>query len=213
MAVGPELMLFHQRMIMLQIVDTQWKDHLYALDHLKEGIGLRGYGQRDPLVEYKKESFDMFQALMDRIDEEILRWIFLYQAMPASSSRTTTAVAPLRPAHAEPTRAQGARPAEATCRAGPRARARLGRGSRHVPQPQLQRPERGAVRLRPSRAEGVAGGRRRGPDRAPRRARRWDATIPALRQRPASTRSAMARTRPWLRLIASVVSVISAADL
>jgi preprotein translocase subunit SecA len=78
-AVGPELMLFHQRMIMLQIVDGQWKDHLYSLDHLKEGIGLRGYGQRDPLVEYKKESFAMFQALMDRIDEEILRWIFLYQ--------------------------------------------------------------------------------------------------------------------------------------
>jgi preprotein translocase subunit SecA len=78
-AVGPELMLFHQRMIMLQIVDGQWKDHLYSLDHLKEGIGLRGYGQRDPLVEYKKESFTMFQALMDRIDEEILRWIFLYQ--------------------------------------------------------------------------------------------------------------------------------------
>jgi preprotein translocase subunit SecA len=66
-------------MIMLQIVDTQWKDHLYSLDHLKEGIGLRGYGQRDPLVEYKKESFQMFQALMDRIDEEILRWSFLYQ--------------------------------------------------------------------------------------------------------------------------------------
>jgi preprotein translocase subunit SecA len=81
-AVGPELMLFHQRMIMLQIVDGQWKDHLYALDHLKEGIGLRGYGQRDPLVEYKKESFAMFQALMDRIDEEILRWIFLYQPVP-----------------------------------------------------------------------------------------------------------------------------------
>jgi preprotein translocase subunit SecA len=78
-AVGPELMLFHQRMLMLQIVDTQWKDHLYGLDHLKEGIGLRGYGQRDPLVEYKKESYNMFQALMDRIDEEILRWIYLYQ--------------------------------------------------------------------------------------------------------------------------------------
>jgi preprotein translocase subunit SecA len=81
-AVGPELMLFHQRMIMLQIVDAQWKDHLLALDHLKEGIGLRGYGQRDPLVEYKKESFHMFQALMDRIDEEILRWVYLYQAVP-----------------------------------------------------------------------------------------------------------------------------------
>ena len=78
-AIGTERMQFHQRMLMLQIVDTQWKDHLYSLDHLKEGIGLRGYGQRDPLVEYKKESFEMFQALMDRIDEEILRWSFLYQ--------------------------------------------------------------------------------------------------------------------------------------
>jgi preprotein translocase subunit SecA len=77
--VGRERALFHQRMIMLQIVDSQWKDHLYSLDHLKEGIGLRGYGQRDPLVEYKKESYDMFQALMDRIDEEVLRWTFLYQ--------------------------------------------------------------------------------------------------------------------------------------
>jgi preprotein translocase subunit SecA len=77
--IGAERALFHQRMIMLQIVDTQWKDHLYSLDHLKEGIGLRGYGQRDPLVEYKKESYQMFQALMDRIDEEILRWTFLYQ--------------------------------------------------------------------------------------------------------------------------------------
>jgi preprotein translocase subunit SecA len=84
--VGPELMLFHQRMIMLQIVDTQWKDHLYGLDHLKEGIGLRGYGQRDPLVEYKKESFNMFQALMDRIDEEILRWVFLYQPVPVAEA-------------------------------------------------------------------------------------------------------------------------------
>jgi preprotein translocase subunit SecA len=77
--VGPELMRLHERLIMLQIVDAQWKDHLYSLDHLKEGIGLRGYGQRDPLVEYKKESYAMFQALMDRIDEECLRWIYLYQ--------------------------------------------------------------------------------------------------------------------------------------
>ena len=79
-------------MIMLQIVDTQWKDHLYSLDHLKEGIGLRGYGQRDPLVEYKKESFAMYQALMDRIDEEILRWTFLYQPVlvPERSRRQPT---------------------------------------------------------------------------------------------------------------------------
>jgi len=95
-AVGPDLMLFHQRMIMLQIVDTQWKDHLYALDHLKEGINLRGYGQRDPLVEYKKESYAMFEALMDRIDEEILRWIFLYEAVPPTEGPPPTP-APLSP--------------------------------------------------------------------------------------------------------------------
>ncbi len=96
--IGAERALFHQRMIMLQIVDSQWKDHLYSLDHLKEGIGLRGYGQRDPLVEYKKESFQMFQALMDRIDEDILRWTFLYQpvAMPEAESRGADAETPRR---------------------------------------------------------------------------------------------------------------------
>ena len=61
---------------MLQIVDTQWKDHLCALDHLKEGIGLRGYGQRDPLVEYKKESFALFQDMKARIEEEMVRYLF-----------------------------------------------------------------------------------------------------------------------------------------
>ncbi len=98
-------MLFHQRMIMLQIVDTQWKDHLYSLDHLKEGIGLRGYGQRDPLVEYKKESFSMFQALMDRIDEEILRWIFLYQPVAVAGSGRGNEEADERPLAAPPSRA------------------------------------------------------------------------------------------------------------
>src|SRR5262249_36528080 len=53
--IGSPAMRYHERMLMLNIVDSQWKDHLLAMDHLKEGIGLRGYGQRDPLVEYKKE--------------------------------------------------------------------------------------------------------------------------------------------------------------
>jgi preprotein translocase subunit SecA len=66
-------------MIMLQIVDTHWKDHLLSMDHLKEGIGLRGYGQRDPLVEYKKESFTLFEDLMNRIEEDTLRFLFLMQ--------------------------------------------------------------------------------------------------------------------------------------
>jgi preprotein translocase subunit SecA len=68
-------------MLMLQIVDTQWKDHLLAMDHLKEGIGLRGYGQRDPLVEYKKESFGLFEDLMSRIEEDTLRYLFHIQVV------------------------------------------------------------------------------------------------------------------------------------
>ncbi|MGH9349756.1 MAG: preprotein translocase subunit SecA [Vicinamibacterales bacterium] len=74
--VGDELYRRVERDVMLQIVDQQWKDHLYSLDHLKEGIGLRGYGQRDPLVEYKKESFALFQDMKARIEEEIVRYLF-----------------------------------------------------------------------------------------------------------------------------------------
>src|SRR5690606_27914458 len=72
----PSLLRRVERDFMLQIVDQQWKDHLYGLDHLKEGIGLRGYGQRDPLVEYKKESFTLFQAMKDRIDDEMARYLW-----------------------------------------------------------------------------------------------------------------------------------------
>ena len=74
--VGGELLRRVERDIMLQIVDHQWKEHLRDLDHLKEGIGLRGYGQRDPLVEYKKESFSLFEGMKARIDEEIVRTLF-----------------------------------------------------------------------------------------------------------------------------------------
>jgi preprotein translocase subunit SecA len=74
---GVERMRLHERMVMLQVVDGQWKDHLLTMDHLKEGIGLRGYSQRDPLVEYKRESFEMFEAMMDRVEDETLRYLFL----------------------------------------------------------------------------------------------------------------------------------------
>ena len=77
--IGPEFMRFHERMIMLQVLDAQWKDHLYALDHLKEGIGLRGYGQRDPLIEYKKESFAMFEDLNARREEESVRYLYRFE--------------------------------------------------------------------------------------------------------------------------------------
>jgi preprotein translocase subunit SecA len=77
--LGVEALRYLERYIMLNIVDAQWKDHLLALDHLKEGIGLRGYGQKDPLVEYKRESFYLFQAMLDRIDTETIRYLFNFQ--------------------------------------------------------------------------------------------------------------------------------------
>jgi preprotein translocase subunit SecA len=78
-AIGTELMRETESMIMLNVIDNQWKDHLLSMDHLKEGIGLRGYGQKDPLVEYKKESFTLFQDMMDRIEEETARFLFFLQ--------------------------------------------------------------------------------------------------------------------------------------
>jgi preprotein translocase subunit SecA len=79
--IGDEAMRTYERIIMLNIIDAQWKDHLLALDHLKQGIGLVGYGQKDPLVEYKKESFDMFQAMLDRIDTFTIRSLFNLQVV------------------------------------------------------------------------------------------------------------------------------------
>jgi preprotein translocase subunit SecA len=77
--LGPELMRETERMLMLNVIDSQWKDHLLSMDHLKEGIGLRSYGQKDPLVEYKKESFLLFEAMMDRIEDETIRYLFFMQ--------------------------------------------------------------------------------------------------------------------------------------
>jgi preprotein translocase subunit SecA len=77
--IGPEAMRHHERMIMLSVLDSQWKDHLLSMDHLKEGIGLRGYGQHDPLVEYKKESFEMFEDMLQRFQEDTARYLYLMQ--------------------------------------------------------------------------------------------------------------------------------------
>jgi preprotein translocase subunit SecA len=83
--IGPDAMRYHERMIMLSVLDSQWKDHLRDMDHLKEGIGLRGYGQHDPLVEYKRESFDMFEAMMQRSQEETVRYLYLMQILERPS--------------------------------------------------------------------------------------------------------------------------------
>jgi preprotein translocase subunit SecA len=83
--IGPDAMRYHERMIMLSVLDQQWKDHLLNMDHLKEGIGLRGYGQKDPLVEYKRESFDMFEAMMQRFQEDTTRYLYLMQIIERGS--------------------------------------------------------------------------------------------------------------------------------
>src|SRR3989454_4771093 len=66
---------------MLVVMDTQWKDHLLSIDHLKEGIGLRGYGQRDPLTEYKKEAFDLFQDMVERVKAAVVERLFKVQVV------------------------------------------------------------------------------------------------------------------------------------
>ncbi|MCZ6778987.1 MAG: preprotein translocase subunit SecA [Acidobacteria bacterium] len=114
---GQEAMRQHERYIMLSIIDSHWKDHLLAMDHLKEGIGLRGYGQRDPLAEYKRESFDMFVAMKERLEDDIVRYLFLLSAEPAQEVRQRERVkdrhlvysAPSKEGGATTTRRTGAR--------------------------------------------------------------------------------------------------------
>jgi len=85
--LGSEVMRQHERTLMLYVIDTAWKDHLLAMDHLKEGIGLRGYGQRDPLTEYKKESFVMFGLMKERIEDEIIMNLWRMDAVVQSEQQ------------------------------------------------------------------------------------------------------------------------------
>jgi preprotein translocase subunit SecA len=80
---GADTIRQYEHHILLQIIDGAWKDHLLAMDHLKEGIGLRAYGQRDPLIEYKKESFEMFGQMKERIENEAVRFLFRLEPMTA----------------------------------------------------------------------------------------------------------------------------------
>jgi preprotein translocase subunit SecA len=88
--VGSDMMRYLERMLMLQVVDSQWKDHLLAMDHLKEGIGLRGYGQKDPLIEYKREGFEMFEAMEARIARDTLTFLMKVQ-VAVEAERTADA--------------------------------------------------------------------------------------------------------------------------
>ncbi|HKQ33778.1 MAG TPA: preprotein translocase subunit SecA [Nitrospiraceae bacterium] len=79
--LSPELMRFLEKTFMLQVIDHHWKDHLLGMDHLRDGIGLRGYGQKDPLIEYKREGFDLFAGMMERVKSDTLDRLFHVQAV------------------------------------------------------------------------------------------------------------------------------------
>jgi preprotein translocase subunit SecA len=94
--LGASTMRHHERMVMLSVIDGLWKDHLLSMDHLKEGIGLRGYAQRDPLVEYKRESFEMFEAMMLKFQEDTVRFLFRLQILGPDGQPVDAAPRPQR---------------------------------------------------------------------------------------------------------------------
>jgi preprotein translocase subunit SecA len=109
--LSSETMRYHERMVMLSVIDGLWKEHLLSMDHLKEGIGLRGYAQRDPLVEYKRESFDMFEAMMLKFQEDTVRFLFRMQILgPDGTPVAQQPVQPPTPVPSAPPVASAARP-------------------------------------------------------------------------------------------------------
>ncbi|MDP9038283.1 MAG: preprotein translocase subunit SecA [Acidobacteriota bacterium] len=166
--LGAAAMRYHERIVMLSVLDGLWKDHLLAMDHLKEGIGLRGYAQQDPLVAYKKESFEMFEAMMVRFQEDTARHLFRMQIIgpdgqpietPEQMQRAQEAMAAQQQAVAAQQQAQQALAAEAM---------RVQQG-----QPQIQPPQRRAAeqqaRLPMETGGGTAqsGAKQTAPVRAP----------------------------------------------
>ncbi len=153
--IGPDAMRHHERIIMLSVIDQQWKDHLLSMDHLREGIGLRGYGQHDPLVEYKRESFDMFEAMMERFEEETVRYLYLMQVFEAPPRPAPQPV--LSPGDWKRRRGrclQHECPAQSSCDLH-------GRHGRSLPAPQAPRTGAGAHGRRRRARFGAAGRARR----------------------------------------------------
>jgi len=102
--LGEATMRYHERVVMLSVLDGLWKEHLLNMDHLKEGIGLRGYAQQDPLVAYKKESFEMFESMMLRFQEDTARHLFRMQILAPDGTPIESAehLAALQAAHSAP---------------------------------------------------------------------------------------------------------------
>ena len=102
--VGPDVLRQLERWVMLQIIDTQWKDHLLSMDHMKEGIGLRGYGQRDPLTEYKREAFDLFEEMVGRVRTMVVEWLFKLKVAREAPERAAPDAAAASPGSRRPSR-------------------------------------------------------------------------------------------------------------
>ena len=184
--LGAATMRYHERMVMLSVIDGLWKDHLLSMDHLKEGIGLRGYAQQDPLVAYKRESYDMFEAMMLKFQEDTVRFLFRMQILGPDGQPVNAAPRPNRVVPKAPPVASAARPLSWT-----RSRARL-RSTRGSPRRRSTRWRRSST----ARSSGnwlLPAGRAAAKQASPRSggpARKWDATIPAPAAAGRSTRSA-----------------------
>jgi preprotein translocase subunit SecA len=143
-----------ERRVVLSVLDRKWREHLYEMDYLREGIGLRGYGQRDPLIEYQREGYDMFSAMMDGIKEESVGHLFNLQVQiqenpiveeqggaggPGSATLQIGGPAPSGPAVGGPTGAAAGGAAAGGAAAGGAAAggapAPAGQGARRTPRP------------------------------------------------------------------------------
>ncbi len=108
--LGAATMRYHERMVMLSVIDGLWKDHLLSMDHLKEGIGLRGYAQEDPLVAYKRESYTLFEAMMTKFQEDTCRFLFRMQILGPDGQPIDAAPRPRRTVPKAPPVASAAQP-------------------------------------------------------------------------------------------------------
>ena len=133
---GPDLMRQAEKSLMLQLLDQQWKDHLLSLDHLRQGIGLRAYAQRDPLNEYKREAFELFDAMLSRFREVVTATLAHVElrAEPAPMTAPAAAMPEPVPAGAEPEAAPARRRSAAQTR-NPRDPAGWGKIGRNEPCP------------------------------------------------------------------------------
>jgi preprotein translocase subunit SecA len=108
--LGAAQMRYHERVVMLSVIDGLWKEHLLSMDHLKEGINLRGYAQRDPLVEYKRESFELFEAMMTKFQEDTARFLFRMQILGPDGQPVVQPLQPRGPVPQAPHVASAAQP-------------------------------------------------------------------------------------------------------